>query len=117
MVFYAQTGQCRWRVLLDHFGERLPRDACGHCDNCMRARQPSIAVSAPAGPRKSRRPAYGIGDAVRVPRYGAGRVVQAAGDEVTVEFPGGEARTFLRSYVRKGAPLQRSSRVASASAA
>jgi ATP-dependent DNA helicase RecQ len=117
MVFYAQTGQCRWRVLLDHFGERLPRDACGHCDNCMRARQPSIAVSAPAGPRKSRRPAYGIGDAVRVPRYGAGRVVQAAGDEVTVEFPGGDARTFLRSYVRKGAPLQRSSRVASASAA
>jgi len=39
MVFYAQTGRCRWQVLLDYFGhaeEGGPRGQCGHCDNCRR---------------------------------------------------------------------------------
>jgi superfamily II DNA helicase RecQ len=36
MVFYAQTGQCRWHVLLEHLeGERALR-ALRHCDNCLR---------------------------------------------------------------------------------
>ncbi|MFO1310673.1 MAG: RecQ family zinc-binding domain-containing protein [Burkholderiales bacterium] len=37
MVFYGQTGQCRWRVPLDRFGERIERDACATCDNPARA--------------------------------------------------------------------------------
>jgi ATP-dependent DNA helicase RecQ len=104
MVFYAQTGFCRWRVLLEYFGERLDADRCGHCDNCLRDAQRDkpeephpLRVKAP----KRRRRAYARGDAVRVPRYGAGRVRDSAGDEVTVEFANGEARTFLRSYVRR----------------
>jgi ATP-dependent DNA helicase RecQ len=38
MVFYAQTGFCRWRVLLEYFDEPLPfeDDRCGACDNCLR---------------------------------------------------------------------------------
>ena len=44
---------------------------------------------------------YAVGEDVRVPRYGAGRVRGVAGDEVTIEFPNGDARTFLRSYVRR----------------
>lgn len=37
MVSYAQTGLCRWRVLLEHLGETPPFDGgrCGHCDNCL----------------------------------------------------------------------------------
>ena len=106
MVFYAQTGLCRWRVLLDYFGERLERDHCGHCDNCVRAEQrervapsgePALRVPRPARRRRE----YARGDEVRVPRYGAGRVRDSAGDEVTVEFPNGDERTFLRSYVRR----------------
>ena len=54
----------------------------------------------PAAARRHRRE-YAAGDEVRVPRYGAGRVTKSAGDEVTVEFPNGEQRTFLRSYVRR----------------
>jgi hypothetical protein len=41
---------------------------------------------------------------VGVPRYGAGRVKVAAGDEITVEFPDGAVRTFLRGYVRRRRP-------------
>ncbi|HEX6794195.1 MAG TPA: ATP-dependent DNA helicase RecQ [Casimicrobiaceae bacterium] len=106
MVFYAQTGLCRWRVLLDYFGERLDGDRCGHCDNCLRAerRERAAAAGDPALriPRPARRRReYVRGDDVRVPRYGAGRVRASAGDEVTVEFPNGDERTFLRSYVRR----------------
>ncbi|HSD00294.1 MAG TPA: RecQ family ATP-dependent DNA helicase [Casimicrobiaceae bacterium] len=107
MVFYAQTGLCRWRVLLDYFGERLEQERCGNCDNCIRmARRERVA--GPDVPRDSsavakRRRGYTIGDDVRVPRYGSGRVRGVTGDEVTIEFPNGDARTFLRSYVRRNA--------------
>jgi len=36
MVFYAQTGQCRWRVLLDHLEGESPFEHCDICDNCVR---------------------------------------------------------------------------------
>ncbi|HXR56427.1 MAG TPA: ATP-dependent DNA helicase RecQ [Casimicrobiaceae bacterium] len=106
MVFYAQTGLCRWRVLLQYFGESLDGDRCGHCDNCLRAErrehvaaseEPALRVQRPARRRRE----YARGDDVRVPRYGAGRVQKSAGNEVTVEFPNGDERTFLRSYVRR----------------
>jgi ATP-dependent DNA helicase RecQ len=106
MVFYAQTGLCRWRVILGYFGERLEGERCGRCDNCRRAeRREHDAATAHdtrrAGTRK-RRP-YAFGDEVHVPRFGVGRVRSTAGDEIMVEFPGGDARTFLRSYVRRAA--------------
>jgi ATP-dependent DNA helicase RecQ len=108
MVFYAQTGRCRWRVLLEYFAEPLPGERCGHCDNCrtsVRREQdaPGEVALAPGRPSRRRRE-YAQGEEVRVPRYGAGRVRHAAGDEVTVEFPGGDERTFLRSYVRRVRP-------------
>ena len=36
MVAYGQSALCRWRLLLDAFGESLPEQACGRCDNCRR---------------------------------------------------------------------------------
>jgi ATP-dependent DNA helicase RecQ len=102
MVFYAQTGQCRWRVLLDYFGERLAGDACETCDNCRRARereteQKLVDIVAPM----QRRREFAEGDAVRIPRVGAGVVRGVLGNEVTVELADGSTRTFLRSYVRR----------------
>ena len=35
MEFYARTGYCRWKVLLDHFGEGDAMEGCGSCDNCI----------------------------------------------------------------------------------
>jgi ATP-dependent DNA helicase RecQ len=36
MVSYAQSGYCRWKLLLDYFGDR-PSDfeRCRQCDNCL----------------------------------------------------------------------------------
>ncbi len=36
MVFYAQTGGCRWELLLDYFGHARDTHRCGTCDNCRR---------------------------------------------------------------------------------
>jgi ATP-dependent DNA helicase RecQ len=106
MVFYAQTGFCRWRVLLEYFDEPLPfEQRCGHCDNCLRPPvQPSVPAQAqsdvpPAKSRSLPSPAFNAGDNVRVPRYGEGRVVQAKGEEVTVVFPDRSRRSFLAAYV------------------
>jgi ATP-dependent DNA helicase RecQ len=107
IVFYAQTGLCRWRVLLEYFGEKLPEERCGTCDNCVRATRRERASVAPADPLRvtppKRRREYEPGDEVRVPRYGGGRVLRFSDHEITVEFPNGDERTFLRSYVRRAA--------------
>ena len=104
MVFYAQTRICRWKVLLEYFGDALPADTCGTCDNCRRAARGErpAAISVLRQPAKSsRRADYRAGERVQVPRYGQGTVRAVAGNEITVDFVNGDTRTFLRSYVRR----------------
>ena len=35
VVAYAESGQCRRKLLLNYFGETFPQDNCGSCDNCL----------------------------------------------------------------------------------
>jgi ATP-dependent DNA helicase RecQ len=35
MAAYGQSAMCRWKILLDYFGERTEFDRCGTCDNCV----------------------------------------------------------------------------------
>jgi ATP-dependent DNA helicase RecQ len=102
MVFYAQTGFCRWKVLLEYFGEAVEWSHCGVCDNC---RQPPEQALSPehvrhhAPPRPARPSMPDVGSAVRVAKYGEGRVVSSANDKVTIRFPDSRTRTFLRDFV------------------
>jgi len=34
-VAYAESSQCRRKLLLNYFGEDYPQDNCGSCDNCL----------------------------------------------------------------------------------
>ena len=43
-VSYAETSMCRRRYLLHYFGEQLPGDNCGACDNCMSPKEPFDAT-------------------------------------------------------------------------
>ena len=109
MVFYGQSGYCRWRVLLTHFGESDGFTRCGHCDNC--ARMQAEERERPADPVVPARPLrkpnaeplrlkpFDKGAPVRVPHYGIGIVEEADGHTVTVRFASGSARCFLTNYV------------------
>ncbi|WP_369126985.1 RecQ family zinc-binding domain-containing protein [Ramlibacter humi] len=109
MVFYAQTGRCRWRVLLEHLEGESAVERCGHCDNCLRiARQEKVLERAEHEQAarievddRPPRAMFAAGDVVTVKRYGRGQVKQATADEVTVVFTDGALRTFQPEYVKK----------------
>jgi ATP-dependent DNA helicase RecQ len=108
MVFYAQTGQCRWRVLLEHLEGDTGVERCGHCDNCLRIARHEQALAhepqADAGRNGAAhvpRPAFAHGDVVSVKRYGRGEVREATATEVTVAFADGSLRAFQPEYVRR----------------
>ena len=37
-VAYAESSQCRRKLLLNYFGEDYPQENCGSCDNCLHPR-------------------------------------------------------------------------------
>jgi ATP-dependent DNA helicase RecQ len=108
MVGYAVSGFCRWKLLLDYFGDEVEGfEKCCKCDNC---RNPPAALiedieirddefdrepaPEPAGPH------YEVGGRARSPKFGEGVIVAVAGDQVTLEFPDQEEpRTFLAEYL------------------
>ncbi len=114
MVFYGQTGHCRWKVLLENFDEAERVSSCGSCDNCARIAAAFAAAAADAdarpaagaamdgepGAERTAPPAFARGDPVTVPRYGRGLVDACDGEGVTVVFAGGERRVFLPAFVR-----------------
>jgi ATP-dependent DNA helicase RecQ len=103
MTAYAQSAKCRWRAILDYFALTPSWERCGHCDNCTRAgtaKAPFPALELKPPRKRGLRP----GDAVRLRRFGQGRVRAVHGERVEVDFPDGTRRQFLGSYVR---PLRR----------
>jgi ATP-dependent DNA helicase RecQ len=108
MVFYAQTGQCRWQVLLEHLEGEAHTEHCGHCDNCVRVKQlqqqqEAQAREAPCTPQPppTHQPIFAPGEVVQVKRYGRGEVRRATSLEVTVAFSDGSVRSFQPEYVSR----------------
>jgi len=145
MVFYGQTGRCRWKVLLDNFGEGEALTSCGSCDNCVRiaaafsaaereSEPPAVSGDASGGtaPEADRRatprataqadgaPATASslerGEIVTVPRYGRGIVDAVDAEGVTVAFPEGSRRVFLPAFVRRSGTSKRSPKPAKVTA-
>ena len=146
MVFYGQTGRCRWKVLLDNFGESEGFEACGTCDNCGRiaaafaaaerereaeavgaeaagSQAPGVDTTAPTGPkgaftaRTATAPSFERGQTVSVPRYGRGIVDAVDAEGIAVVFPEGSRRVFLAAFVRRHlAPSGRTPRAAKVAA-
>jgi ATP-dependent DNA helicase RecQ len=116
MVFYAQTGQCRWHVLMEHLEGEAPFERCEHCDNCRRIKAHEAVVEellrqAPAEedvaePEDSATPVFARGDLVEVKRYGRGVVEEAGATQVTVVFSDRSRRSFLPEYVKRAKPAR-----------
>ena len=99
MEGYAQSGFCRWQVLMTYFGDEGFSD-CGTCDNCLAPPSPEVAEPEMEREEKPQEvDKFEIGARVRVPKYHEGEVVALAGNQVTVVFPDNVTRTFLRPYV------------------
>jgi ATP-dependent DNA helicase RecQ len=110
MVLYAQTALCRWKALLDYFGEEPEWTRCGHCDNCSRPIRELAApppAELPVRPQTAtevlplpplvgdRRPeALVAGDAVTLPIFGAGHVRSVESRSLVITFGDGETREF-----------------------
>jgi ATP-dependent DNA helicase RecQ len=105
MVGYAVSGFCRWKLLLDYFGDEVEGfEKCCRCDNCL---NPPAAVllddieirddEFDREPEPEARSCVVVraGARVKVPKYGEGVVAAVAGDQVTIDFPDGEQRSFL----------------------
>jgi ATP-dependent DNA helicase RecQ len=127
MVFYAQTGQCRWRVLLDHLEGGAPFERCTHCDNCRRIAAHEAVVEdllrregADAGDATSdgdsATAVFARGDVVEVRRYGRGVVEEASATQVTVAFADRSRRSFLPEFVRRAKAPRGGAKASAASA-
>lgn len=115
MISYAQSGFCRWKVLMTYFGEE-DFQQCEVCDNCnhpptdvlsssdvemLDSQSDTTADRTHIKLAKEVDPIQ-IGVKVSAPKYDEGQVVSIVGDQITVIFPNNETRTFLKSYL---APL------------
>ncbi|MEO8309542.1 MAG: RecQ family zinc-binding domain-containing protein [Caldimonas sp.] len=124
MVFYGQTGRCRWKVLLDNFCEADGFESCGTCDNCVRiastfvaAEREAHATPAAEAVADAAAPVLERGESVSVPRYGHGFVDSVDAEGVAVVFAEGSRRIFLPTFVRReSTPRRRPSRAAKVTA-
>jgi ATP-dependent DNA helicase RecQ len=108
MVGYAVSGFCRWKLMLDYFGDEVEGfEKCCRCDNCKNP--PALALEdieirddefnhtpepEPTGPH------FEIGMRVTVPKYGEGIVVSVAGDQIGIDLPDGEHKSFMADFVQ-----------------
>ncbi|QGZ43011.1 RecQ family ATP-dependent DNA helicase [Pseudoduganella flava] len=120
MVAYAQSGYCRWKLLLDYFGDDSVDSAaerasargtgaswqCGCCDNCISppAVQPiddeEPVFEPPPEPSAPHGPVIAVGSQVKVPKFDIGTVLSVAGDQITIEFPENTTKTFMAEFVQ-----------------
>jgi ATP-dependent DNA helicase RecQ len=77
MEAYAEHLGCRWKYLLEYFGEPAP-ERCGHCDNDERAH-------ATADTEQGERP-FPRGSRVGHRVFGEGEVIGYAGSRILVAF-------------------------------
>jgi ATP-dependent DNA helicase RecQ len=108
MVSYAVSGFCRWKLLLDYFGDQAPGfEQCCKCDNCLNP--PALSLPQDIEIRddefdrepaeETPKPKFEVGARARSAKYGEGVVVAIAGDQVTVDFPDGESRSFMADFL------------------
>ena len=112
MIAYAQSGQCRWRLLLEHLEGAPTMERCMTCDNCLRLSAHQAAQLAPSetpagssgGTAAQRPPSFAIGQRVRTRRHGQAEVVATDGLSVTVQFENGETRCFMPQFLAPARP-------------
>jgi ATP-dependent DNA helicase RecQ len=97
MEAYAEQRGCRWRYVLEYFGEPAA-ERCGHCDNDDRATANSDQYN---GPRPFPR-----GSRVRHRAFGDGEVIGYVGSRILLEFDNAGYRRLDMDLVLEGDLLE-----------
>ncbi len=97
MQAYANEVGCRWRFLLEYFGEPA-EERCGHCDNDQRADAATDEV-------RGSRP-FARGSRVRHPVWGEGEVIGYAGNRILLAFDRGGYKRLDLGLVTDGDLLE-----------
>jgi ATP-dependent DNA helicase RecQ len=98
LASYARSTQCRWKMILEYFGEAMEMgEECGTCDNCVQRRGDSDAQTL----KMKAQPPLKKGDRVEVRQYGRGTVEEVHDDRIAVRFGRGNTRDFAPRFVRK----------------
>jgi ATP-dependent DNA helicase RecQ len=93
---YAETTDCRRRLLLGYFGEQLV-DPCGHCDTCEAG---TARVADPEADAAAAEEGLDTRARVRHPEWGDGVVMSTEPDRVTVLFAEHGYKTLALAAVR-----------------
>ena len=117
---YAESATCRKQLLRSYFGEP-EGEPCGACDNCLSPKeeivpatqsQAMVGVSSAIGPifttapetlPRKEEPQFRAGDAVRHRRFGNGKVLDIAGENLLVRFDKNGMKRVRMIYIRKAA--------------
>ncbi|HKS27435.1 MAG TPA: ATP-dependent DNA helicase RecQ [Pyrinomonadaceae bacterium] len=108
MMLFGQSAQCRWRLLHDYFGEEMAQQRCGNCDNCLHPLEEQLGLSTqeekpaeavPPYKPEVKKAQFAKGDKVEIAQYGTGRVKEVEDDKITVVFPDGEVRKFMKEFI------------------
>jgi ATP-dependent DNA helicase RecQ len=70
MVRFAEASDCRRKLLLEYFGEEMPEQGCGFCDNCLSAAEPAAQQDATEAARLFLACVQHSGQ-----QFGAGRII------------------------------------------
>jgi ATP-dependent DNA helicase RecQ len=108
MVGYAVSGFCRWKLMLDYFADEVDGfEKCCRCDNCKNPPSMNLDDIEIRDDEFDHTPEpeaagshFEVGMQVTVPKYGAGVVVSVAGDQIGIDFPDGEHRSFMADFVQ-----------------
>ena len=93
---YAETTDCRRRLLLGYFGEQRV-DPCGYCDSCEAG---TSRAAEPAGDAAAAQEGLDTRTRVRHPEWGDGVVMSTESDRVTVLFAEHGYKTLSLDAVR-----------------
>jgi len=113
MLLYAQTALCRWKTILDYFGEELDSKSCGNCDNCSHPILQPVAPPRAEIPVRPPRPEGEVlplppilgdrdpgslraGDVLTLSLFGTCEVKSAGQENLVLVFADGETREFRR---------------------
>ena len=99
---YAETTDCRRRLLLGYFGEQVV-DPCGHCDSCEAG---TARAADPAEDSAAADDGLGSRTRVRHPEWGDGVVMSTEPDRVTVLFAEHGYQTLSLDAVRENDLLE-----------